>query len=165
MYNNFFGWNYDHLVLMLLPPNLRNPKVVGFIGALTSGLNDVQNTLNSFRVDAKYQALFSGERLQFEHYLNDEFDRIGRSIKIINSPFLEKVYLYKDIENRPLRIYKYSENKPRPRLYKHEEYAVSIHFIIQIPTSLNLSDVQVKRLRVWVDQRKLPNKNYIIQNI
>lgn len=150
---------------MLLPPSLRKPKILGFVNVLLSGLNEVYSQLRMFRNTTKYNVLFSGERIQFEHYLNDEFDRIGRTIKIINSPFLNRIYVYKDIEGRDdVRLYKHSENTP-VTLYKEQEYEISIHFIIQIPVALGLSDLQIKALRSWVDARKLPDKNYSIQNV
>ena len=151
------------MVYMLLPPLLRQSKMIEWLIVLSSGLESIQKDLLVFRKDVKYDLLFSQERIQFEHYLNDKFDKNNRNIKIINAEFLERKTLYKYAENRPNRIYQVSENKPI-RLYNLQEYDTSIHFIIEIPTSL-LNTQQLKALRIWVDERKLPNKNYKIEFI
>lgn len=164
-FNNYFNWDFEQLVVMLLPPLLRKSKMIAFVTMLADGTNKVYQQLVQFRIKSKYDAFFSQSRITFEHYLNDEFDNIGRSIRIVNADFLERTHIYKHIENRELRIYKQSENKPNPKLYKIQEFDTSLHFIIQIPVTLNLSIIQVKALRLWVDNHKLPNKNYIIQNI
>jgi len=151
------------MVYMLLSPLLRQSKMIEWLIVLSSGLESIQKDLLIFRKDAEYDLLFSQERLQFEHYLNDQFDKNNRNIKIINAEFLERVTLYKHAEDRPNRIYQVSESKPI-RLYNLQEYDTSIHFIIEIPTSL-LNTQQLKALRIWVDERKLPNKNYKIEFI
>ena len=151
------------MVYMLLPPLLRQSKMIEWLIVLSSGFESIQKDLLVFRKDVKYDLLFSQERLQFEHYLNDKFDKNNRNIKIINAEFLERKTLYKYAENRPIRIYQVSENKPI-KLYYLQEYETSIHFIIEMPTSL-LNTQQLKALRIWVDERKLPNKNYKINLI
>ncbi len=165
MYDNFFDWEFKTIAIMLLPPVLRKPKTIALMQTLAEFIDVVYASLKEFRNDSEYATNFSSERIQFEHYLNDEFDRIGRTIKIVNSPFLNRIYVYKDIEGREdVRLYKHSENIP-VTLYKEQEYEISIHFIIQIPIALALSDLQIKALRSWVDARKLPDKNYSIQNV
>lgn len=164
MFNNFFNWDFDYITTELLPPKLRKKKYKAFIQSIGRSFSNVHNALTQFRSTSEYEILFSSERLQFEHYLNDKFDRIGRSIRLINAPFLGHIYVYKHVENRPIRMYKHSENQTNPRMYKLQEYEISIHFIIEIPTGL-LSDLEEKALRSYVDHRKLPNKNYTIQHI
>lgn len=165
IYNNHFNYDFDLLVSMLLPPILRKPKTIAFVTSLASGISMVHNDLIRLRKDSEYDAYFSQDRKTFEHYLNDEFDRLDRSIRIINADFLGRIQVYKSIEQRELRLYKTVENKPNPRLYKSQEFDTSLHFIIQIPNSINLTQIQLTALREWVDNRKLPNKNYIIQHI
>ena len=162
-YNNHFNWDFDSLVVMLLPPVLRKNKMIAFVQLLAKGNQLIYDQLKSFRISSTYDAYFSQARIQFEHYLNDEFDKTGRSIRIINSEFLERQTLYKHAESRPNRIYQVSENKPI-KLYYLQEYETSIHFIIEMPASL-LNTQQLKALRIWVDERKLPNKNYKINLI
>lgn len=164
MYNNFFTWDFNHLIFLLLPPLLRKPKMVAFLQVLISGINDIYASLKQFRKDIEYDVNFSTQKIQFEHYINDKFDRISRGITLVNAPFLVRIYLYKQVETRPIRMYKHSENQTNPRVYKLQEHEVSIHFIIQVPTGL-LTDLQEKALRAYVDNRKLPNKNYTIQYI
>ena len=148
------------MVYMLLPPQLRKSKMIEWLIVLSSGLESIQKDLLVFRKDAEYDLLFSQERIQFEHYLNDKFDKTNRSIRIINSFFLERKTLYSYAENRPNIIYRVSETNPI-ELYYLQEYDTSIHFIIEIPSGL-LNAQELKALRIWVDERKLPNKNYNI---
>ena len=160
MFNNFFQWSFRDMVYMLLPPQLRKSKMIEWLIVLSSGLESIQKDLLVFRKDAEYDLLFSQERIQFEHYLNDKFDKTNRSIRIINSFFLERKTLYSYAENRPNIIYRVSETNPI-ELYYLQEYDTSIHFIIEIPSGL-LNAQELKALRIWVDERKLPNKNYNI---
>ncbi|MGB0869456.1 MAG: hypothetical protein ACPGSD_07650 [Flavobacteriales bacterium] len=162
-YNNHFNWDFDKLVVMLLPPVLRKPKLLAFLEVLASGISSVYDGLIEFRTKSSYNAYFSADRITFEHYLNDVFDKEDRNIKVVNAEFLERKTLYKNAENRPNRIYQVSENKPI-KLYYLQEYETSIHFIIEMPAGL-LNAQQLKALRIWVDERKLPNKNYEIEFI
>lgn len=162
MFDNFFNWKARELVDFLLPVLFRKPKMLAFLKSIYAGIDSILDDLIAHREDALYQLNFSGDRLTFQRYINDEFDDDNRSITIVLGDYLPKVYVYKTIEERELYIYKKSENEDPTFIYKKQEYVGQIDFRVVVPLSLSFNAQELERLRVFVDKYKLLNKNFEI---
>jgi hypothetical protein len=155
-----FDIDYNVLVKILIPEQLRNTKMKAWLNILISPVVYVYNLFMTQRYDHLYVLKHSSQVTYMQAVLNDVFDNALRRIIITDNVNAQPVYTYISSESHPNFIYLTSENDP---LYLFTSGEDADGFIVQVPSALTFDAAYMSAL---IDRFRLASKvNYLIKTI
>lgn len=150
-----FKINIDKLVVLLLPINWRQPRMIAFLRSLATPIKlllyDFQQNRkrNIYRVEHNWQICY------MEDALNDEFDPQHRRITIDEELNPQQNYIYSPAEGKPKFI-------GTMYIRMASEYGADYDFIV----NMNHAPGQLDDVRAFVNFYKLFGTRYkIINNV
>ena len=110
------------------------------------------------------------ETIYLEHYLNDLYDPNNRGIYISEDQLILPDYLYVNTQKvvpfppqpTDLTLYNEADGQPAFYLYNSEDYYFQSHFIINVPSSIPLTDTIKNRISVSTNRYKQAGSIYSI---
>ena len=161
---SLFDIDYNILVKILLPQQLRNANMKAWLNTLVSPVVYIYNLFMSNRYDDLYVLNHSSQVTYIQAVLNDTFDNALRRIVIIDGPDLEPIYTYQAAEEKPVFLYLASEGLSILPLYTNNEtVTLGYDFIVQVPATIAYDNNYMHAL---IDKFRLASKNnYTIQAI
>lgn len=155
---SLFDIDYNVLVKILLPQQLRNAKMKAWLNALVSPVTYIYDLFMAKRYDDLYILSHSSQVTYVQAVLNDAFDNALRRITIIDGPDLEPIYTYIEAEEKPCYLYLASESAPILPLYTNNEtVTLGYDFIVQVPSTLVYDETYMAAI---IDKFRLASKNY-----
>ena len=151
--------DWAKLATWLIPGILRQGKLLAFVQALVTPVNDLHTRLLAYRNYINYQLLITGQVCFLEKALNDRYDVDQRRIYITDGLSYPPLVLYTDAENKPLVLYTDAENNPLV-LYTDAETAMfTTDFVVNVPATLLIN---LPEIRAFVNRYKLVSKTFSI---
>ena len=155
-----FNIDFRHIIYNLTPYFLRSDANLSFLYSLVEAVGELNIIFNSFRDNTLYLLQFTSQIIYLEHYLNDQFDPIGRGIYIDNIEELDWLFLFNVVEQKPpLFIFNKAEAATPVYFKNFNELINDINFIINIPVAVTFVENVV---RAKVDFYNQAGKNYTI---
>jgi hypothetical protein len=161
------------LTILLLPPLLRQDKIIAFIGVFTTCINYTQQQLQALFNQKKYQLTWNGQVMYLEKYLNDIYGT-GTAIYITTNDENTNNFLFNTIENNE-ECYAFNNSEftnpyatptvsdpDQVYLYNFTEIINFPSFIVYVPSSLIYNPIVLKN---QIDQYRLAGKTYQIVEI
>ena len=141
------------------PPRLRKHFSLALLRSLIAPIEHLYISFYDFFAKVKYELIFDGTVIYFEHVLNDTFDVANRAIYIDDAIDSVPVVLYNMAENNEnTYLYNIAENESAPILFNGSEtYA---DFTVMVPQSLVFNQDQMIAL---VRKYKIAGKKFTIQ--
>lgn len=152
---NWAQINFNRLIQMFLPINLRQPNQTAF-------LNSLIKPLNILYADTLYKMQHTCQVMYLEKMLNEYFSVVGYDSQNHEAT---KVIFIDDAPKPPTKyIYLSQEIPPKDYLYLGKQYLTGetdhLDFIIHIPSSfVFVEDI----LKAIIDYYKLAGKKYKIE--
>jgi len=157
-----FDVDYNALVKLLIPTQLRNAKMVSWLTVLINPVQYVYNAFMEQRYDNLYILNHSSQVVYLQAVLNDMFDNTLKRIRVTDPVYKDPLYIYREAGGKPVYIYRNSENLPQ-YLYTDAETVAGYDFIVQVPAIVTYDPVYMKAL---IDRFRLPSKyNYSIVTV
>lgn len=157
--NNTYNVNWNKLISWLTPTALFKPKMFAWLKALVAPIGTLHTTFLQFRKQKLYELSITPQVYSLENLLNDKFDFIQRRIFITDGQPSKKKYAYQQDEFVVNHIYQDTENKPLYVYQPSELTQPTVHFIVNVPSSLTFDNaVMISILSVF----KLPSKKFDI---
>lgn len=159
-----YNIDFRALANLLTPVFLRTRKHIDWILVLLNPLRDVNFSFNKFRNDSIYRVTHNGQVYSLQAVLNDAYDKTERRIKIVDSLFIEPVYVYPEDDEKP--VYIYPENQGQTYVYDNSVFEESeLDFIVLIPSDIkpfseNDTRILEIQIRSLVNYYKLASKRY-----
>lgn len=150
-----FDVDYNALVKLLIPKQLRNAKMVSWLTALINPVQYIYNAFMTQRYDNLYILNHSSQVVYMQAVLNDMFDSTLRRIVVKDPTYKDPMYLYLDSENKPVYLYTDAESQPQ-YLYTDAETVAGYDFIVQVPAVVTYDPVYMRAL---IERFRLPSKN------
>jgi hypothetical protein len=159
--NKYYNISYTRLMLLLTPIVLRR----GIFSALMSSVaRPLEAIHNRFTAYAQAQNKRSNAQVCYmQELLNDEFDFYERRIRVQTTSKEEKGLIWRESEDKPLKLMSgYVEFHLLNRDGRLGMYAAD--FDVIIPSVIDLTPAEIKRLSGLVNKYKLVSKKYRIIN-
>lgn len=165
--------NYNKTINQLLPHYLQGRKLILYLQALMSPLQQLNDSFVIWAKETKIEAAMTSQVFKLEWFLNRKFNSVfannTQSIVIRNS-YANGLPVYYESENMGgynMSLHNESEGVNNTSLYyMHEDTAnVAYSFVVFVPlpdeTKISAS-VYESQVKYWLDKYKLANKNYKI---
>ncbi|MCD8449476.1 hypothetical protein LNI98_07185 [Tenacibaculum dicentrarchi] len=146
---DFYKW-----AILLLPTDLRKPKMIGFIKTLVSPVANLHGEFLKMRVADEFILNHNGQRCYLRKALNDVFDKELRRIQIGDGNQFERHYIYTRAEQKPVFLGEIFIND------KTDYADTGIDFIVYVPNSIVKS--RKITLEKWIEIFKKGTKKYKI---
>lgn len=165
--SNFYQFDWNILLKLLLPKRLVKLKILSFLTALVSPLRLLHLEFLRFRAHSLYKIKFNSQIVYLENVLNDVFDPILRRIVIQNAVFKNPIYFYEPEENKEVFFYEPEDNQPVYFREPNEFVGDGVDFFVFVPPDLQPSNPQqeqnlLTRMNGLINYYKLYSKNYSI---
>ena len=132
-----FDIDFRHVAYNLLPHFLRGDKNLSWLYSLVEPIKELNIIFNSFRDNTLYNLQFTGQTIYLEHFLNDQFDPIGRGIYITTLDELDWIFHFQKAEAKPpFYYYNASEGMPFIYLKNQTELLNEVNFIVNVPVAV-----------------------------
>lgn len=147
--------NWETTIKRLLPPFLRQIKLVKFLSAAVYPLSQLFDVFVTYRDTTIFNLQFSAIVAELEYYLNHIYSTSGIWIEDFDPDYQ---YLYAASENNtPLTVYLLSEQETAQYIYTGSENENCYNYVVWIPDTLNYD---ADMMRSYIDQYNLAGKNY-----
>jgi hypothetical protein len=162
-----FETNIEILSKQLLPTFLRKPPIIAFLTAAAKPLVWLMQNLRIFRNENLYRLAITSQVCYLEKLLNE---RYGGGITITDGDFRDSTYIYGDVEQIPVFIYKDEElandNFPvenRTFIYQKNEYGWNgVSFYINLPQGFD--ELAIVEIGALVSKFKLAGTTFHINH-
>jgi hypothetical protein len=159
-YVNLYAFALD-----LVPPDLRQSRLLAFLNALLAPLQEVNQRFIDLVGVLFYKTSFNGQVIYLEHLINDAYDNEQRRCYIDDpSGILQQpLYVYHKYEGQidPV-IYTKAENGTQPIIYGETEDDLLPDFIVYMPADAYTS-LNEPNLRAIINQYRIAGKRYTIE--
>ncbi|MFN8322171.1 MAG: hypothetical protein U0T74_05885 [Chitinophagales bacterium] len=158
-----FNWNIDTWGVNETPEEIRKEPWLSFVKALLYPVKYLYDLFLPYRAETLKKMRYNSQTIILENLLNDLFDNTLRRIRVITTyDIVGPIYLYEDVEDKPIWIYDESEytadpNLVRVWLYENSELGVLYDFIVEAAPG-SLTDEQIVRLKATVNYYRLAGK-------
>ena len=160
-----FQLDFQRLVLLILPPCLRFPRIYALLLAMTFGIEELYRSFSRQREANLTRLRRNGQVCYLRALLNDELDPEQRRIVIDDaSQPGEWLMIYDEHASYQLLINREpgTAEKPVPLLYDEATILENTSFFtVYVPWSEEMNDL-TNRLRSLLNEYKLLSKTYII---
>lgn len=165
--SNFYQFDWNILLKLLLPKALVKIKLMSFLTALVLPLRVLHLEFLRFRAASLYKMKFNSQIVYLENVLNDVFDPLLRRIVIQNAVFKNPIYFYEPEENKEVFFYEPEDNQPVYFREPNEFVGDGVDFFVFVPPDLQPSNGQqqlnlLTRMNGLINYYKLYSKNYSI---
>lgn len=154
--------NYGTLVWWLIPPKLRNKKLVNWLLVLISPVAAIKEQFKLYQKAKRFQLAITPQVCYLEFMLNDSFDSSLRRIRIGDANWFSPIDLYIEPEQEPVPLYKEPENKPLKLYLDSEAGMMKDDFVVLVPAGLSYN---VEEMKGKLDAYKLAATKYTIQAV
>lgn len=155
-----FDVDFRKIFYNLIPHFLRADNLLAWLYSLQAPLDSLNFRFNALRKRTKYRLQFTAQIIYLEHYLNDQFDPVGRGIFITNIEENDFTWLYNNIALKsPTYYYNNSEAQPPKYLYQYSELLAGDNYVVNVPTSVSFNELN---MRSKIDFYNNAGKNYSI---
>lgn len=151
-----FNIEMSRMAIALVPQRLRQPKLLGYLLALTAPVRTVYNAFTAARNSNLYRLSHNGQVCYLEAVLNDSFDPDQRRIFITDADSFVQKYIYTEAEQQPVYL-------GTMYLRSEADYTVgSYDFKVVVPLDFNMGlyGYQIKAL---INAYKLVGTKYKIE--
>ena len=149
-----YNFDIDKLLVLLTPTFLRKPKVVAWLRALATPLNQLLYQFQQARESDLYNLAHNSQVCYLRKALDDEFDSLLRRIHIEDGKQNARIYIYPRSTNKPLYLGKIF-------LYQRGSYIDGgVDFIVVLPRDL---EYDFYKLEALVNFYKLAGKRWTIR--
>jgi hypothetical protein len=156
-----FDVDFRKAIYNLLPHFLRGEKNLAWLYSIQQPLKALNTIFVSFRTNTLYRLQFTAQIIYLEHYLNDQFDQVGRGIFIDNIEETDFTFTFNKIEEKPaLYYYNDSEAQPAKYLYNTQELLEGENYIVKVPVAVTFDELV---MRSKIDFYNNAGKNYLIE--
>lgn len=152
-----FELDFRRLVMALVPPRLRKPRLLEWLMALTYPVQLLYNNFRSNRKANLKRLSITPQVCYLTWALNDRYDFELRRIRITDPYIRELAYVYQEAENKPLFL---GTAHPHYLYTGTETSVVSVDFVVLLPAGLRYAE---NEMRAFIDSYKLASKEYKIQ--
>jgi hypothetical protein len=149
-----FDIDYNALVKLLIPKQLRNTKMVSWLTALINPVQYIYNAFMAQRYDNLYILNHSSQVIYLQAVLNDMFDNTLRRIQVTDPQYKDPLYIYTNSEIKPVYLYTDSESNPI-YLYTDIETTAGDDFIVDVPGVIAYDYIYMHAL---IERFRLPSK-------
>ncbi|MGY0034462.1 hypothetical protein [Pedobacter sp. NJ-S-72] len=157
MMNRLFEIDYNRLIALLLPDDIRKPQMLTWLMCLNSPVKMIDGMFNRSRSDNLYTLAHNGQVCYLRKVLNDSFDPNLRRIKISDGSKYERDYVYTNVEKQPRYL-------GVMHLRQLSDYAdTGVDFRVIVPIGFRLQDV-IHQMKAAIDFYKLASKRYKIEH-
>ena len=134
-----FNIDFRRLIYNLLPHFLRKAGTLAYLYSAIQPLRTLNNIFIGFRNNTNYNLSFTGQTIYLEHYLNDQYDPIGRGIYITNLNLAPYNYIFNVIESQPEQyVFNTAEGNPF-YIDNYAEVLAGLDFTIFTPVALTIN--------------------------
>lgn len=147
--------NFYRLAALLLPVNLRKPRILSIVKALMTPLYTVQRFFLLYREEVIYKINHNGQVCYLRGVLNDTFDNSERRIRIEDPYRNDFLILYQRPEMKQIDL-------GRELISRRDSVsAEQLDFVVKVPLTLKSVDNE-SRMRAVINFYKLAGKQYRI---
>lgn len=152
-----YEFNITNWVSYLIPKQLRNQRLMAFVNALITPLQQLNTNANDWANSVFYDVQFNGQVVMLEHLLNDTFDNTDRRITITDGEPTLTPTLRNKSEARPTiiirnRIEGGTSNILRPTSFARADFIVN-------PNGANIDPAKATAI---INRYKIAAKSFII---
>ncbi|WP_367867905.1 hypothetical protein [Pedobacter sp. WC2423] len=156
MLDKIFEVDFNRLISLNLPVDLRQLKWLTWLQCLVSPVKMIDSKFKAFRSANLYTLAHNGQVCFLRKVLNDSFDPGLRRIYIAEGSKYDRNYIYTNAEKQPKYLGKMY-------LRQASDYADSgVDFRVIIPIGFNLNAV-IHQMKAAIDFYKLASKRYKIE--
>jgi hypothetical protein len=157
--------DFASLAKLLLPPFLRQAKMLSWLRALVKPIQSLNIRFNALMSRIRYRMRFNGQVMYLKHILNDFYDPVLRRIYLGDGNVLGlPEYIYNRVELRPKYLRNRSEGIAVPYLRNRMEYDMAVDFIVWVPNALLSADPELARkIRALVNHYRLSGRRFRVQ--
>lgn len=157
MLKGVFNVDYDRLVILTIPTDLRRLKFSLWVKCLVIPVKMIYSVFMNNRASNLYNLTHNSQVCYLRKVLNDSFDPVLRRITIAEGSRFERKYIYTNAENQPKYLGKIF-------LRQFSDYAdTGFDFRVLVPDGFDLSLV-IHQMKAIIDYYKLASKRYKIQH-
>lgn len=147
--------NFYRLAALLLPVNLRKPRILSIVKALMTPLYTVQRFFLLYREEVIYKINHNGQVCYLRGVLNDTFDNSERRIRIEDPYRNDFLILYQRPEMKQIDLGRELVSR------RDSVSAEQLDFVVKVPLTLKSVDNE-SRMRAVINFYKLAGKQYRI---
>lgn len=147
--------NFYRLAALLLPVNLRKPRILSIVKALMTPLYTVQRFFLLYREEVIYKINHNGQVCCLRGVLNDTFDNSERRIRIEDPYRNDFLILYQRPEMKQIDLGRELVSR------RDSVSAEQLDFVVKVPLTLKSVDNE-SRMRAVINFYKLAGKQYRI---
>lgn len=160
-----FDINFNRWAILLLPTELREPKMIAWVKVLVSPIVSLHYKFIQNRNKDLYRLSHNGQVCYLRKALNDAFDSTQRRIKITDGNRYAPQYIYTDGERKP---------KFLGTMYLRDNLVyddTGVDFLVLLPldvwnsykTEIGIGQYRFYDIEALVDFYRLASKRYKIQ--
>lgn len=147
-----------------VPVHVQEPEHNAWVVRLISPFVSIYTWLLSLRQTTLYRLAITPQVCYLEKLLNDRYDSSLRRITIIDGREYNPLFIYLDLENKPVYFFLKSEiAKPKVYLYTAGEAGqFTFDFIVVVPVAISFN---LNEMIALLQQYKLASKIFSIQTV
>jgi len=131
-----YDFDWKKLTRWLVPVVLRQPKLLAFVTACTSGLKYVHSRFLNYKYSTEYDLTITPQVCYLEKALNDRFDYDQRRIKVILGIYYPPLPLFIKDEAKQSVVGQKVESRKLLLFRKNETAQFTSDFIVTVPRYL-----------------------------
>lgn len=159
-----YDFDISLFVRRCTPPFLRKKPLLMWLESLLTPIKTIHSAFITYKGQKLYDLSITGQTINLERYLNDQFDDSQRRILIEHAESVNQYDYFLAEGQTPDYDYSISEAQTARFMYMIGEQTSSIvtDFAVQAPNSLNSKDAQIK---ANIDRYKLAAKTYSVNYV
>ena len=156
--------DYGKLVTERIPADMYSNQMRAWLMQLIGQVVALYNSFVLFRNSVLYKIAITPQVCYLEKMLNDRYDSSLRRITIIDGLEYNPLFIYLDLENKPVYFFLKSETaKPKVYLYTAGEAGqFTFDFIVVVPVAVSFN---LNEMIALLQQYKLASKIFSIQTV
>lgn len=156
----WYSVDFDKLGKLMLPVDLRKPKLMAYLSALIAPLATLHYDWKKFRTSNLYKIEHTGQICYLRGSLNDSFDISERRIYITDGVAHDGVYIATEAENFDVWLDTEDEDDTLWITTEGETATSGVDYIIHVPKAIY--DKQLPDIKAHIDFYRVAGKRYEI---
>ncbi len=153
--------DFEILIQMLIPSLIRKPKLTALLVVLFFPFKLIWDVFIDFRESVLLQLNCTGQVIYLERLLNIMFNNGNEGIVIVDGSFSAQFYLSNKLEGfEAVYFSNKSENLEANYLQNKSEFIYDFDFLVKVPTSINLTELDKNRLIAIVKKYAIAGKTF-----
>ncbi len=151
------------LIQMLIPSLIKKPRLTALLVVLFFPFKLIWDKFTTFRKFTQLQLNCTGQVIYLERLLNLMFNNGNSGITIVDGSFTIRFYLSNKNEGfEAVYFTNKSEDIEAIYLQNKSDFFYDFDFLVQIPTSINLTELDKNRLIAIVQKYAIAGKTFNI---